>query len=99
MTVDNVTQMLNKIPGYKWKGVMSGLGLDIPRPLVEEIKRRYSTDTEKNHAVAEYYVNCHPEAGWRDLALHLYVIKEFAVAGESKSLISTGKYFHYAMSH
>ena len=93
MTVDNVTQILNKIPGDKWKKVM--IGLSIPRPLVKEIKRRYSTDTEKNHAVADYYVNCHPEAEWGHLSIELYVNDEFTLARESKSFMSTGKSFNY----
>ena len=89
MTVDNVTQILNKIPADKWEEVMSGL--DIPRPLLEEIQRRYSTDTEKSHACADYYVNCHPKAKWEDLTTELYYDKEFALARESKSFMSTGK--------
>ena len=92
MTVDNVTQILNKIPGDKLEMVMDEDGLDIPWPLLEEIQRRYSTDTEKNHACADYYVNCHPDAEWRHLTAGLYGIKEFALARESKSFMSTGNY-------
>ena len=93
MTVDNVTQILNKIPGDKWEKVMGmyGGGLGIPRRLLEEIQRRYSTDTEKNHACADYYVNCHPEAEWKHLTTRLYYNEEFALAKETKSFISTGK--------
>ena len=93
MTVDNVTQILNKIPGDKWEEVMGEtFGLGIPWPLLKEIKRRYSTDTEKNHVVADYYVNCHPEAEWEDLTRGLYLRKEFVLARESKSFMSTGNY-------
>ena len=92
MTVDNVTQMLNKIPADKWEKVTGGGGLDIPRPLLEEIQRRYSTDTEKNHACADYYVNCHPVAEWEHLTMTLYEMMEYALASESKSFMSTGKY-------
>jgi hypothetical protein len=88
MTVDNVTQILNKIPGDKWEKVMDGL--DIPRSLCEEIQRRDSTDTEKNHASADYYVNCHPYAEWEHLTTTLYQKEEFALAKESKSFMSTG---------
>ena len=91
MTVDNVTQILNKIPADKWEVVMGGGG-PIPRPLLEEIQRRYSTDTEKNHACADYYVNCHPDAEWEHLTTRLYVKAEYALARESKSFMSTGKY-------
>jgi hypothetical protein len=90
MTVDSVTQILNKIPGDKWEKVNGGL--HIPEPLLEEIQRRYSTVTEKNHACADYYVNYHPEAEWRHLIRRLYWKKEFTAARESKTFMSTGKY-------
>ena len=89
MTVDNVTQILNKIPRDKWWSVMGGRL--VPRPLHEEIQRRYSTDTEKNHACADYYVNCHPKAEWEHLSMQLYVEHQFAALKEKKSLIPTGK--------
>ena len=89
MTVDNITQILNNIPKDKWKRVMGGLG--IPRPLLEEIQRRYSTDTEKNHACADYYVNYHPDAEWEHLTMGLYFSEKYASARESKSFMSTGK--------
>ena len=95
MTVDNVTQILNKIPGDKWEEVMGeyGGGRDIPWPLLKEIQRRYSTDTEKNHACADYYMNYHPEAEWEYLTARLYL----ALARETKSFMSIGKhiYYHY----
>ena len=92
MTVDNITQILNKIPGHKWEEVMRGLnGLNIPEPLLKEIQRRYSTDTEKNHACADYYVNCHPQAEWEHLITILYICSAFTAAKESKSFLSTGK--------
>ena len=91
MTVDNVTQILNKIPGDKWEKVMSAGGVGIPWPLREEIQRRYSTDTEKIHACADYYVNYHPDAGWEHLTTRLYLKEEFALARETKSFMSTGK--------
>ena len=96
MTVDNVTQILNKIPADEWEGVMGGRGgLDIPRPLLKEMQWRYSTDTEKNHACADYYVNCHPEAEWEHLTIQLYFYSTFAAAKESKSFLSTGKFHNY----
>ena len=66
-------------------------GLDIPWPLLKEIQRRYSTDTEKNHACADYYVNYHPLAEWEHLTRKLYVEHQFAALKENKSLIPTGK--------
>ena len=107
MTVDNVTQILNKIPKDKWEKVMGGgglgVGLDIPLPLLWEIQRRYmystQTDTEKNHACADYYVNCYPEAEWGHLTRGLYLNNEFAAARESKTFMSTGKYCTISYSY
>ena len=70
-------------------------GFIVPGQLVWEIQRRYSTDTEKNHACADYYVNCRPDASWEDLTMVLYVKNEFAAARESKTFISTGRYILY----
>ena len=93
MTVDNVTQILSKISEDKWERVMGG-GI-IPKPLLWEIKRRYSTDTETYRAIADYYVNYHPNCSWEQLTLRLYGRSEFAAARESKSFMSTGKYCCY----
>ena len=70
---------------------MGGGGLDIPGPLLEEIQERYSTNIEKNHACADYYVNYHPDAEWAHLTMGLYITDEQALARESKSFMSTGK--------
>ena len=70
-------------------------GLGIPSSLREEIQRRYSTDTEKIHAYADYYVNYHPDASWDDLTRRLYRTMELTAARESKSFMLTGKYCTY----
>ena len=93
MTVDNVSQILNKIQRDKRQRVMDGLG--IPGSLLGEIRGSYSTDTEKNHACADYYVNYHPDASWKSLTVELYHKKQFDLAKESKSFMSTGKCYHY----
>ena len=94
MTVDNVTQVFNKIEGDKTK-VMGGNGAGIPDSLIEEIKKGSSTDTEENKAYAHYYVNYHPDASWEHLTRTLYRRAELAAARESKSFVSTGKCCHY----
>ena len=99
MTVDTVTEILNKIPGHKWERVMVAGGLSIPWPLLKEIQRRCSTDTEKNHACADYYVNCYPRAEWKHLTSKLYWMEEFAAARKSKIFISTGKYCTISYSY
>ena len=37
MTVDNVTQVLSKIPGDEWEGMMSGVGGKPSRALIAEL--------------------------------------------------------------
>ena len=91
LTVDNVSQLLNNVPKDKREEVMGTDGLNIPWPLLEEILRRYSTNKEKNHACADYYVNYHPDAEWAHLTMGLYIIDEQASARESKLFMSTGK--------
>ena len=66
---------------------MGAGGLVIPRSRGDS----YSTDTEKNYAHVDYYVNCHPEAEWENITAGLYNYKEFALVRESKSFMSTGK--------
>ena len=92
MTVENVTQVFNKIEGDKWR-VMDAL--EIPRPVLDEIQRRSSTDADQIHACADYYVNYHPNTSWRPLTSCLLTSAELAAARESKSFMSTGKYCHY----
>ena len=92
MTVDNVAPILDKIGQDQWERVVS-----IPSSLLEEIQRRYSTDTEKTHAYADYYVSYHPQASWENLTEVLYLKKEFAAARESKSFMSTGKHYSYSV--
>ena len=76
-----------------------GGGLDIPEPLLEEIQRRYSTDTEKNHARADYYINCHPHAEWEDLSIKLYQMHQFPLAKECKSFMSNGKCYVFITTY
>ena len=94
ITVDNVTQVFNKIEGDKSE-VMGVHNIGIPKSVIEEIERRSSTDREKNKAYANYCVNCHPDTSWEDLTGVLYWKNELAAARESKSFMSTGKYCHY----
>ena len=67
-------------------------GLDVPRSLCEEIEKRYSTDSEKRRAYADYYVHVHFDASWEYLTKALYEEGEWTAARESKSHMSTGMY-------
>ena len=94
MTVENVTQVLNKVKGDRWR-LIDTFGLGIPKPLREEIQTRYTTDSDQIHGCIDYYVKNKPGASWEHLTDGLYVNKEFAAARKSKSFMLTGKYCHY----
>ena len=96
MTVDDVTQVFDKIKGNKEKVMMAGWRLDIPSPLIDEImERSYFTESEKSRAFADVYVNVHPNPSWEHLTSVMYIWEEFSSARESKSFMSTGKCCHF----
>ena len=88
LTVENITQVLNKMNGDRWKQMYV---LPIPDPLLVEIQTAYSTDAEQIQACVHYYINYHPEADWEELTNLLYRRAEFPAVRESKSFMSTGK--------
>ena len=45
---------------------------------------RYSTDLEKENAVVDMYVNCHPWASWERLASALYYHHQMAAVENVK---------------
>ena len=89
LTVDDVAKVINKMEGDKME-VMKKRNT-IPESLLEDIVKRYSTDSEKIHACADYYVHIHPHASWGHLAARLWIEEELTAARESKSFMSTGK--------
>ena len=93
MTVDGVTQVIDKMRGDKAEVMGLVGGLSVPDALVDEImKRRFSTESEKSRAFADVYVNIHPNPSWEGLTSSMYWVEEFASARESKSFMSTGMY-------
>ena len=94
MTVDAVTQVMDKINGDKSHVMM--VGLLLPEPLVYEIwQSKYSSSSEESHVIASAYVNTDTNPSWDNLTNGLYNCKEFAAARTSKTFMSTGKYCHY----
>ena len=90
MTVDAVTEVIEKIKGDKSRVMTYGLG--IPQPLVKEIEqRRCFSDREKSRLFADIYVNFHPNASWEVLTRRLYSWEQLAAVRESRSRMSTGK--------
>ena len=54
----------------KWKEVGGGLG--VPSSKRQEIREQSSTEIEKSHEVARYWVNTHPDPSWEKLGRVLY---------------------------
>ena len=50
-------------------GDLSDVG--IPRDRLEVILKMYNPDTQRR-AAAQYYIQCDPDASWRDLSMELY---------------------------
>ena len=70
------------------KEVWSRIRRDIvPRPQVEEIYRKYSTEEQRIHACADVYVNCNPKSSWTHLCKRLYWEKEMTAARKAKTFI------------
>ena len=66
------------------KGVWSGR---IPDTLLEEIYQNYSSEDQRLHACADFYVNCHYDSSWTDLCQILFMMKEVTAARKAKTFI------------
>ena len=91
LTVGNVVGVLENVAVERRKKLWSS-GADVPRPQVEEIYQKYSTEEQKIHAYADIYVNCCPHSSWLQLCRRLYWNNEVTAARKAKTFIlQTGK--------
>ena len=76
-----------------WSRRKTGMWSDfVPDVLLEEIYQNYSSEDQRLHACADFYVNCHSESSWTDLCLGLFFKKEVTAARKAKTFIpQTGK--------
>ena len=71
------------------KEVWSG---HVPDTLLEEIYHNYSSEDQRLHACADFYVNCHHEPSWTRLCWELWIKKEVTAARKAKTFIpQTGR--------
>ena len=68
LTVDSVLEVMGNV--QEWKEVGDWLG--VPDSKLNEIKEQSSTEIEKSHEVARYWVNTHPHPSWEELGRVLY---------------------------
>ena len=71
------------------KRVWSG---HVPDTQLEEIYQNYSSEDQRLHACADFYVNCHPKSSWTHLCRRLFNMKEVTAARKAKTFIpQTGR--------
>ena len=70
LTVSNLYDALEEVKELD----KIGDGLNIPRSKQQDINSRYSSDSQRKHAVLEEFINNHPAPSWRLVAEFLYKI-------------------------
>ena len=86
LTVENVAGVMEKVAVERREEVWSRQGI-VPRPQLEEINQKYSTEEQKIHACADIYVNCHPDFSWTHLHQRLYKKNEMTAVKKAKTFI------------
>ena len=93
--MENVAGVMEKVAVERRKEVWSRRksGWDIvPDPQLEEIYQKYSTEEQRIHACADFYVNYHPDSSFTHLCQRLYGRNEMTAARKAKIFIpQTGK--------
>ena len=86
MTVENVIGVMENVAVERRKEVWSEWGI-VPDAQLEEIYQKYSTEEQRIHACADFYVNCCPGSSWTDLCQRLYLKNEMTAARKAKTFI------------
>ena len=58
-----------------------------PTSYLDEVYRKYTTDKEKTHALADIYINSRPESSWHHLAQTLYYNGQMEAVKEANSFL------------
>ena len=86
LTVENVTGVMESVAVERRKEVWSKYAV-VPGPRLEEIYQNYSTEEQRIHACADFYVNCHPSSSWTHLCQGLYKHNEMTAVRKAKTFI------------
>ena len=86
LTVENVVGVLESVAVERRKEVWSRSDI-VPRPQLEEIYQKYSTEEQRIHACADIYVNCCPYSSWAHLHEELYLEKEMTAARKARTFM------------
>ena len=86
LTVENAIGLMESVAVERRKEVWSDLDI-VPRPQLEEIYQKYSTEEQRIHACTDIYVNCHPFSSWTHLCQRLYGENEVTAVRKAKTII------------
>ena len=93
LTIENVAGVMEKVAVERRKWVWSTRGI-VPDPLLWEIYEKYSTEEQRIHACADFYVNCRPDFSWTHLHKELYEENEMTAAKKAKTFMpQTGEWY------
>ena len=86
LNVENVVGVMKNVAVERRKEVWSDRDI-VPYPQREVIYQKYSTEEQRIHACADFYVNCHPGSSWTHLCRGLYWENEMTAAKKAKTFI------------
>ena len=90
--MENVVGVMEKVAVERRKEVWPR-GDIVPAPQLEDIYQKYSTEEQRIHACADFYINCRPDSSWTHLCGGLYGRNEMTAARKAKTFIpQTGKH-------
>ena len=84
LTVENMNRVMAKVePKEREEVYVRVLGVGI----VLQIQEQYSTDSEREVAYVDAYINCHPSSSWHELASALYRHHHVAAVEEVRTYL------------
>ena len=92
LTVDSLVGVMEKVTSDEgrrrevWEEVLKW-DHTTPYSYLDEVYTKYTSDKEKTHALADFYVNTRPESSWQHLVQTLYAEGELAAAKEAKPFL------------
>ena len=81
LTLDRVAAIMDEIKDLQRVRLL----LRVPKHMVD-----HPSETEKKHAVGNYYVQTHPRASWQDLTWRLYYAAQFNAVEKAKQHFPNG---------
>ena len=83
--MDNVHRVLAKVEPNQREQVWESMIVD--DSIIDKIRNKYSSDSERETAYIDIFVNCNPRSSWEDLAEALYKHHQEASLEEMRSYL------------